>query len=194
MTGQGLQARLQRLCPPCQAPKGCVHCSSKADGWRQRLCPTAAIPPSRPLLHKGRDGTWTEPARHVSVRPAQQRIWWCTRRPKLPSLPQRGEAQTWSLAKPVQTPMAGFKPLSQESNRASSCQRLLSSSPRPHSNSFPTFKSASDLGKQETEHTAVIDMPEQQSETTIRTAQILARQAEREISKKVLLDMSEGPF
>jgi len=35
---------------------------------------------------------------------------------------------------------------------------------------LPTFKSACDLGKQETEHTAVIDMPEQQSETTIRTA------------------------
>ena len=136
MTGQGLQARLQRLCPPCQAPKSCVHCSSKADGWRQRLCPTAAIPPSRPQLHRGRDGAWTEPARHVSVRPAQQRIWWCAIRPKLPFLPQRGEAQAWSLAKPVQTPMAGFKHLSQESNRASSCQRLLSSSPRPPSNSF----------------------------------------------------------
>ena len=32
---------------------------------------------------------------------------------------------------PVQTPMAGFKPLPQESNRASSSYRLLSSSPRP---------------------------------------------------------------
>ncbi len=119
-----------------QAPKAVSLIAAKADGWPQRLCPTAAIPPSRPLLHRGRDGAWTEPARHVSVRPAQQRIWWCTRRPKLPFLPQRGEAQTWSLAKPVQTPMAGFKPLSQESNRASSCQRLLSSSPRPPSNSF----------------------------------------------------------
>ncbi len=81
-------------------------------------------------------GVVTEPARHVSVRPAQQRIWWCTNRPKLPFLPQRGEAQACSLAKPVQTLIAGFKPLSQESNRASSCQRLLSSSPRPPSNSF----------------------------------------------------------
>ncbi len=66
-------------------------------------------------------GVVTEPARHVSVRPAQQRTWWCASRPKLPVLPKRGEAQAWSLAKPVQTPMAGFKPLSQESNRASSC-------------------------------------------------------------------------
>ena len=128
MIGQGLQARLQRLCPPCQAPKGCVHCSSQADGWRQRLCPTAAY---RYLRHDHSCiGVVTEPARHVSVRPAQQRIWWCTSRPKLPFLPQRGGAQAWSLAKPVQTLMAGSKPLSQESNRASSCQRLLSSSPR----------------------------------------------------------------
>jgi len=117
-------------------------------------------------------GVVTEPAWHLSVRPAQQRIWWCTSRPKLPFLPQRGEAQAWSLAKPVQTPMAGFKPLSQESNRASSCpERLLSSSPRPPSKQLPTFKSACDLGKQESEHTAVIDMPEQQSETTIRTCE-----------------------
>jgi len=35
---------------------------------------------------------------------------------------------------------------------------------------LPSFKSACDLGKPETEHTAVIDMPEQKSETTIRIA------------------------
>ena len=37
---------------------------------------------------------------------------------------------------------------------------------------LPTFKSAYDLGKQEREHTADIDKPEQQSETTVRTAHI----------------------
>ena len=107
MTGQGLQARLRRLCPPCQASKGCVHCckgcqmATKAVSTaprtlqylrREHCCIGVATEVRQPSCTACKCQTST--AAHLMVYKC-----WCTSRPKLPFLPQRGEAQAWSLAR-----------------------------------------------------------------------------------------------
>ena len=69
----------------------------------------------------------------------------------------------------------------QESNTASSSQ------PLPQ-DLLPTFKSACDLGKQESKHTAVIDVPEQRSETTFKTAKLPCVAGKTWDFKKLLLE------
>ncbi len=54
---------------------------------------------------------------------------------------------------------------------------------------LPTFKSACDLGKQESKHTAVSDIPEQPSETTNKTAKLPCETGKTWDFKKVLLEM-----
>ena len=179
MTGQGLQARLRRLCPPCQASKGCVHCckgcqmATKAVSTAPRTlqylrhehcCIGVVTEVHQPSCTACKCQTGT--AAHLMVYKC-----WCTSRPKLPFLPQRGEAQAWSLARSLSRLqwLASNPCHKRATGRAvvTGCCPLLQ-------DLLPTFKSAYDLGKckQEREHTAVIDMLEQQTETTIRTAQI----------------------